>query len=270
MTTPIPNVNNLTLTNLTPNLDIGDVADPALRLAAFQYIYTEMQTIITAHNAFVANGGIATANIAELAVTTGKIALLAVTAAQIANGTITTTQIADGTILDVDINTAAAIAWTKISKATSSLADLATRLASDLTGTLNATQLPAFTGDITTPAGSVATSLKATGSAGTYKSVTTDAQGRVTAGTNPTTRAGYGITDAAPLSHVGQGGSSQHPDATTSQSGFISAADLIAFRALTPTGLGSYAVPVGQIFSLWGRYSFEQDATTGELVIYEI
>ena len=35
--------------------------------------------------------------------------------------------------------------------------------------------------------------------AGTYKSVTVDAYGRVTAGTNPTTLAGYGITDAQPL-----------------------------------------------------------------------
>lgn len=32
--------------------------------------------------------------------------------------------------------------------------------------------------------------------AGTYKSITVDAQGHVTAGTNPTTLAGYGITDA--------------------------------------------------------------------------
>ena len=35
--------------------------------------------------------------------------------------------------------------------------------------------------------------------AGTYKSVTVDVKGRVTAGTNPTTLAGYGITDAQPL-----------------------------------------------------------------------
>lgn len=42
-------------------------------------------------------------------------------------------------------------------------------------------------------------SMPNTGTAGTYKSVTTDAQGRVTAGTNPTTLAGYGITDAQPL-----------------------------------------------------------------------
>lgn len=39
-------------------------------------------------------------------------------------------------------------------------------------------------------------SLTDVGIAGTYKSVTVDAQGRVTAGTNPTTISGYGITDA--------------------------------------------------------------------------
>lgn len=39
-------------------------------------------------------------------------------------------------------------------------------------------------------------SLTNVGIAGTYKNVTVDAQGRVTAGTNPTTISGYGITDA--------------------------------------------------------------------------
>lgn len=43
---------------------------------------------------------------------------------------------------------------------------------------------------------SPAVSLTNVGTAGTYRSVTTDAQGRVTSGTNPTTVAGYGITDA--------------------------------------------------------------------------
>lgn len=38
--------------------------------------------------------------------------------------------------------------------------------------------------------------------AGTYKSVTVNSQGHVTAGTNPTTLAGYGITDAAAKSHT--------------------------------------------------------------------
>lgn len=42
-------------------------------------------------------------------------------------------------------------------------------------------------------------SLTTVGTAGTYSSVTTDTFGRVTAGTNPTTLAGHGITDAQPL-----------------------------------------------------------------------
>lgn len=42
----------------------------------------------------------------------------------------------------------------------------------------------------------VTVKLPATGKAGSYAKVTTDAQGRVTAGENPTTLEGYGITDA--------------------------------------------------------------------------
>jgi len=42
--------------------------------------------------------------------------------------------------------------------------------------------------------------------ASTYKSVTVDTYGRVTAGTNPTTLAGYGITDALSTSSVLDGG----------------------------------------------------------------
>jgi uncharacterized membrane protein len=41
--------------------------------------------------------------------------------------------------------------------------------------------------------------LATVATAGTYKSVTVNAKGLVTAGTNPTTLAGYGITDAQPL-----------------------------------------------------------------------
>ncbi|MDM5071178.1 phage tail protein [Aeromonas bestiarum] len=39
--------------------------------------------------------------------------------------------------------------------------------------------------------------------AGTYRSVTVDAKGNITAGTNPTTLVGYGITDAVPTSQKG-------------------------------------------------------------------
>jgi phage-related tail fiber protein len=41
--------------------------------------------------------------------------------------------------------------------------------------------------------------LATIGTAGTFQSVTVDAYGRVSAGTNPTTLAGFGITDAQPL-----------------------------------------------------------------------
>jgi hypothetical protein len=84
--------------------------------------------------------------------------------------------------------------------------------ASDLsTGTLPAAQLPLAT---TTTRGSVivgtglavasgTVSIATTGvTASTYRSVTVGADGRVTAGTNPTTLSGYGITDAATSTHV--------------------------------------------------------------------
>lgn len=142
--------------------------------------------------------------------------------------------------------------FAQIDKSTSSLGDLTTRSASDLnTGTL--------------PVGLIPTAIPATSIGG---------------GLVDNTEYSYldGVTSAiqtqmdakTPLTHVGAGGNTQHPDATTSQSGFISAADLIAFRALSASGLGTYAIPIGQILSFWGRYSIEQDATTGEMVIYEI
>ena len=61
---------------------------------------------------------------------------------------------------------------------------------------LTGTQMPAFTGDITTSAGSTATALKAVGTAGTYGSasvipvITTDAEGRVSDVTLATVAAG--------------------------------------------------------------------------------
>lgn len=68
---------------------------------------------------------------------------------------------------------------------------------------LSAAKSFALTGDVTGTASSdlssgasIAATLSNSGvTAGTYKSVTVDAKGRVTDGTNPTTKAGYGITD---------------------------------------------------------------------------
>jgi hypothetical protein len=51
-------------------------------------------------------------------------------------------------------------------------------------------------------------------STGTYKSVTVDTYGRVTAGTNPTTLSGYGITDAAPINNASFTGTFSVPTGT--------------------------------------------------------
>lgn len=64
-------------------------------------------------------------------------------------------------------------------------------------GTLPATVMPAHTGDVTSSAGSLALTLTTSGvAANTYRSVTVNSKGIITAGTNPTTITGYGITDA--------------------------------------------------------------------------
>jgi|GEM_PF-2413751 len=65
------------------------------------------------------------------------------------------------------------------------------------TGILNSARFPALTGDITTAAGSLVTTLKNTGTAGSYTKVNTDAQGRVISGSNPATLTGLGLTGAS-------------------------------------------------------------------------
>ncbi len=87
--------------------------------------------------------------------------------------------------------------------------------ASDLSGAIPAANMPAFTGDVTSSAGTTVLSLPNVGTAGTYYKVITDVKGRVTAGSStlvasdipnldwskitsgkPTTLSGYGITDS--------------------------------------------------------------------------
>jgi phage-related tail fiber protein len=71
---------------------------------------------------------------------------------------------------------------------------LATTRAISLTG--DATGTANFDGSA---ASAIAVTLATVATAGTYKSVTINAKGLVTSGTNPTTIAGYGITDATPF-----------------------------------------------------------------------
>lgn len=83
--------------------------------------------------------------------------------------------------------------------------------------------------------------------AGTYKSVTVDAKGRVTSGTNPTTLAGYGITDAATSTHTHTFASLTSKPTTLSGYGITDAATAThthTFASLTskPTTLSGYGI----------------------------
>jgi hypothetical protein len=90
--------------------------------------------------------------------------------------------------------------------------------------------------------GNISTLHHASGAtAGTYRTVTVNAQGHITAGTNPTTLAGYGITDAAASSHVGSTGTA-HGVVTTSVNGFMSAADKTKLDGIA-TGANAYVHP---------------------------
>lgn len=92
--------------------------------------------------------------------------------------------------------------------------------------------------------------LATVGTAGTYRSVTTDAYGRVVSGSNPTTLAGYGITDAQPL------------DATlTALAGITTAADVLIYA----TGADAFATTT---LSAFGRSLIDDaDAAAGRTTL---
>lgn len=91
-----------------------------------------------------------------------------------------------------------------------------------ITGNQSITLSGDVTGSGTT---AITTTLANSGAtAGTYKSVTVDIKGRVTAGTNPTTLSGYGITDAIDTSATAQ-----------TKSGTLTAASFIPTSSTVPT-----------------------------------
>ena len=88
------------------------------------------------------------------------------------------------------------------------------------------------------------------GGAKTYRSVTVDTYGRITAGSNPATLAGYGITDAQPL------------DATlTALAGLSTAADRLPYA----TGADAFALAT---FTAFGRSLVDDaDAAAGRATL---
>ncbi len=104
-------------------------------------------------------------------------------------------------------------------------------------------------------------SLSNVGTTGTYSSVTTDAQGRVIAGTNPTTLNGYGITDATPSSHVGSTGTA-HGIATTSVNGFMSSTDKSKLEGIA-TNANNYVHPTSGVAA--GTYRSVTVNTSGHI-----
>lgn len=126
------------------------------------------------------------------------------------------------------------ISWASVNKTGSSLADLATRSAADLSsGTLLAARMPAMTGDATSTAGTVGLTLATVNSnVGTFAGITLNAKGLVTGASALT------IATTAPLAGGGTLGNLtiSIPASTNSVDGYLTAADHTTFAAKQPAG----------------------------------
>lgn len=99
---------------------------------------------------------------------------------------------------------------------------------------------------------------------GTYRSVTVDAKGRVTSGTNPTTLSGYGITDAAPKNSPAFTGDPTAPTQATGDSSTKIAST--AFVTNTALGIGQTWQDVKASRSIGTTYT----NTTGKPIVVSV
>jgi len=97
-------------------------------------VNTAELTALSVTEAKLADGAVATAKIAAAAVTSGKIGTGEVATTNIADSAVTSAKIANDTIVDADINSAAAIAQSKISGLSTDLGLKAPLASPDLTG----------------------------------------------------------------------------------------------------------------------------------------
>jgi phage-related tail fiber protein len=103
--------------------------------------------------------------------------------------------------------------------------------------------------------------LATTGIAGgTYRSLTIDTYGRATAGTNPTTLAGYGITDAAPLASPALTGTPTAPTATVATN-----TTQLATTAFVQSAVGQITAGTG--LTKTGNSIDVGTASTGRIVV---
>lgn len=94
------------------------------------FLYTGSAWVPAVDTVSLVDSAVETAKINDLAVTTGKIDNLAVTEGKIAASAVTSAKIANDTIVNADVNTAAAIAYSKLNLATSIVnADISTSAA---------------------------------------------------------------------------------------------------------------------------------------------
>ena len=122
---------------------------------------------------------------------------------------------------------------------------LTVSLDASVSGINTGDQTITLTGDVLgSGTGSFETTLKDTGTSGTYKSVTTDSKGRVTSGSNPTTLAGYGITDAATSVQGGKADTALQPS-TIGSTVEAWSANLDTWSGKTPYG-GTITLASGQ------------------------
>lgn len=161
------------------------------------------------------------------------------------------TAIAPGVIVDADVNSAAGIAWSKLSKTGASLADLPTRSAADLSsGTLSAARLPAISGDITMAAGAGTATI----TAGAIVNADVNAVAAIDAtkiGTGTVSNAEFGYLDGVTSGIQGQlDGKSPVVDyirqpayAATSGTGAAYNVTLTPAPASLPEGFGITIVP---------------------------
>lgn len=174
-------------------------------------------------------------------------------------------QIKPLSLTNAEIAAAAAIDWTKISKAGSSLADLITRSAGDLSsGTLPTARMPALTGDVTTAAGAVATTIA--------NSAVTDA--KVAAGANiawsKLSKAGSSLADLVTRSAADLS-SGLLPDARLSSNvPLLNAANVFSANQRVNAGMGINVAPpaTGSLAASGRFYENGQSFAMGEWPSY--